>query len=102
MYFTILYTCLRRKTTAWFQGKLTCCELLIQQGADINSLDGLGRTPLHYACVNSNRMVACLLLNHGADPHALDSEEKVFTNLPKLVFSVLPYFILESIHENLQ
>ncbi|XP_075259579.1 arf-GAP with coiled-coil, ANK repeat and PH domain-containing protein 2-like isoform X2 [Convolutriloba macropyga] len=61
---------------ATFGGKLTCCELLIQQGADINSLDGLGRTPLHYACVNSNRMVACLLLNHGADPHALDSEEK--------------------------
>merc|ERR1712226_383796 len=28
---------------ATFGGKLTCCELLIQQGADINSLDGLGR-----------------------------------------------------------
>ncbi|XP_063724444.1 arf-GAP with coiled-coil, ANK repeat and PH domain-containing protein 3-like [Symsagittifera roscoffensis] len=57
-------------------GKLTCCELLMQQGADIDSVDSLGRTSLHYACMNSNRMVACLLLNHGADPHALDMDEK--------------------------
>ncbi|XP_063722834.1 arf-GAP with coiled-coil, ANK repeat and PH domain-containing protein 3-like isoform X2 [Symsagittifera roscoffensis] len=61
---------------ATFGGKLTCCELLMQQGADIDSVDSLGRTPLHYACMNSNRMVACLLLNHGADPHALDMDEK--------------------------
>ena len=43
----------------------------------MDSRDKQGRTPLHFACINSNRMVACLLLNHGADPHALDVEEKV-------------------------
>jgi ankyrin repeat protein len=43
---------------------------MLQRGADVNSKDGLGETPLHYAARYCRVGVAELLLKAGADPNA--------------------------------
>ncbi|KAL3537806.1 hypothetical protein ACH5RR_001172 [Cinchona calisaya] len=54
-------------------GSLSCLELLIQAGADVNVTAG-GATPLHIAADNgSPEMIECLLKG-GADPNAIDEE----------------------------
>lgn len=47
---------------------------LLSFGANVNSRDCIGRTPLFRACINDNIKVVGILLDHGADPDVLDND----------------------------
>ena len=75
-------------------------ELLIKYGADVNALDDNGRSPLRYIYAFSNflsprsKEMRRLLLENGADPHAIDNKGGQVTDAPgnataKLVFEGL-------------
>ncbi|KAG6495451.1 hypothetical protein ZIOFF_043275 [Zingiber officinale] len=51
-------------------------ELLLQYGANVNSTDVKGRTPLHHCILRGRHLLAKLLLTRGADPHAMDEDGK--------------------------
>ncbi|XP_010926864.1 ADP-ribosylation factor GTPase-activating protein AGD3 isoform X1 [Elaeis guineensis] len=51
-------------------------ELLLQYGANVNSADFRGRTPLHHCILKGRHLFARLLLSRGADPQATDREGK--------------------------
>ena len=51
-------------------GHVEVCLFLIEQGANINYIDELGRTPLHRAATNGHAEVCRLLLEQGTDVHA--------------------------------
>lgn len=57
---------------ASFYGDLFLVLRLLQEGADVNLRDGLGRAPLWAAAVNNHVDVTQLLLEHGADVAAMD------------------------------
>lgn len=50
------------------EGKFALASDLLEQGADINEVDGNGATALIYAVLNDQEGVARLLLERGADP----------------------------------
>uniref|UniRef100_A0A2P2LTN6 Uncharacterized protein MANES_08G101900 n=3 Tax=Rhizophora mucronata TaxID=61149 RepID=A0A2P2LTN6_RHIMU len=52
-------------------------ELLLQYGANINSADSRGQTPLHRCIVGGRAAFAKLLLTRAADPRALNREGKL-------------------------
>ncbi|XP_065853514.1 uncharacterized protein [Euphorbia lathyris] len=54
-------------------GSLTCIELLVQAGANVNVHAG-GATPLHIAADNGSLYILDCLLKAGADPNALDDD----------------------------
>lgn len=54
------------------QARLDICEILIAHGAEINSQDKLGATPLHRAAKVGNKMMLELLIRYGANVNALD------------------------------
>lgn len=47
---------------------------LLKQGTNPNTKDQKGRTPLHYAFQNNDRIASTLLLNKGADINAQDND----------------------------
>ncbi|KAG8719805.1 hypothetical protein FRC08_001992 [Ceratobasidium sp. 394] len=47
-----------------------CVRLLVQQGADVQSGDLLGWTPLHYATLHAPPTLVSYLATHGCDPFA--------------------------------
>ena len=49
-------------------------NLLLENGADPNIKNNMGRTPLHLACEKQDIEQAKLLLKHGADPLVLDNK----------------------------
>ncbi|OAY42537.1 ADP-ribosylation factor GTPase-activating protein AGD3 isoform X2 [Manihot esculenta] len=51
-------------------------ELLLQYGANINSTDLRGQTPLHRCILRGRATFAKLLLSRGADPRAVNGEGK--------------------------
>ncbi|KAB5564778.1 hypothetical protein DKX38_004832 [Salix brachista] len=51
-------------------------ELLLQYGANINSTDSRGQTPLHRCILRGRPFFAKLLLSRGADPRAVNGEGK--------------------------
>ncbi|KAJ9549221.1 hypothetical protein OSB04_021764 [Centaurea solstitialis] len=53
--------------------KSELCELLIEEGADIDAVDRAGQTPIMSAVICHNKEVALLLIRHGAD---IDVEDK--------------------------
>ncbi|XP_068960277.1 arf-GAP with coiled-coil, ANK repeat and PH domain-containing protein 1 [Petaurus breviceps papuanus] len=55
---------------------LLACEFLLQNGANVNQADSMGRTPLHHATILGHTGLACLFLKRGADLGAQDSEGK--------------------------
>lgn len=57
-------------------GSLIVCEFLLQNGADVNQRDSLGRAPLHHATLLGRTGQVCLFLKRGADQHALDQEQQ--------------------------
>jgi ankyrin repeat protein len=57
-------------------GELKVCELLADQGADVNTPDAAGDTPLHKAASGGNPRVVRLLLDRGAKPDARNAAGK--------------------------
>ncbi|XP_072497326.1 arf-GAP with coiled-coil, ANK repeat and PH domain-containing protein 1 isoform X2 [Notamacropus eugenii] len=55
---------------------LLACEFLLQNGANVNQADSMGRSPLHHATILGHTGLACLFLKRGADLGAQDSEGK--------------------------
>ncbi len=53
-------------------GDVSSVEQLLQTGADVNALDGDGRTPLIHAAANGHTQVVGALLDAGADANASD------------------------------
>ncbi|CAN6218318.1 unnamed protein product [Urochloa humidicola] len=49
-------------------------ELLLQYGANVNSTDSRGRTPLHHCIMKGRHVYAKLLLSRGADSQATDRD----------------------------
>lgn len=58
------------------QGHLDCVKLLIQAGADVNSVNAGKHTPLHEAAYRGYDAVLCELLIRGADPHAKSNQRR--------------------------
>ena len=50
------------------------CEVLIDAGADIETKDDMGRTPLHYACKSGELAVVKMLVKAGAEVPVTDNE----------------------------
>ena len=50
------------------------CLRAIEQGGDVNGVDGHGRTPLFMASWKGHRGVCALLLEHGANVHKMDQD----------------------------
>lgn len=48
--------------------RLLFIDPLVEAGADLNALDGSGRTPFAEACINGSREVAEKLVSMGANP----------------------------------
>ncbi|MBA0596368.1 hypothetical protein Gohar_021305, partial [Gossypium harknessii] len=55
-------------------GKSALCELLIEEGAEVDATDRAGQTPLMSAVICQNKEVALLLIRHGADVDIEDKE----------------------------
>ncbi|THU59712.1 hypothetical protein C4D60_Mb07t04930 [Musa balbisiana] len=49
-------------------------ELLLQYGANVNSTDFKGRTPLHHCILRGRQLFSKLLLTRGANPRAIDDD----------------------------
>ncbi|KAF3327641.1 ADP-ribosylation factor GTPase-activating protein AGD3 isoform X1 [Carex littledalei] len=58
------------------EADLGMVELLLQYGANVNSVDARGRAPLHHCILKGRALYAKLLLARGADPHASDMDGK--------------------------
>ncbi len=56
-------------------------ERLLRQGADLNTGDKEGNTPLHRAAANCRYALAQLLIQHGADPNARNNQGKTPADL---------------------
>lgn len=63
---TPLHVCAR-------MGNLKILEILLQSGADVNAVDGEGRTALHYGVQNGREEIVRALLGHSADASILDN-----------------------------
>ncbi|KAF4396349.1 hypothetical protein G4B88_019149 [Cannabis sativa] len=62
------------KDKASSTGNSELCELLIEEGADIDAVDRSGQTPLMNAVICDNKEVSLLLVRHGADVDVEDKE----------------------------
>ena len=60
---------------ASFFGQLPAVRVLLAAGADVEAIshNSLKNTPLHAAAAGKHERIALLLLEHGADPHAVDA-----------------------------
>lgn len=72
-----LHFCKRAQSISVVPCPLLClCTSPGQNGADVNAKDMLKMTALHWAAEHSHKKVAELLLEHGADVHALSKFDK--------------------------
>uniref|UniRef100_A0AAR2M2M2 Arf-GAP with coiled-coil, ANK repeat and PH domain-containing protein n=1 Tax=Pygocentrus nattereri TaxID=42514 RepID=A0AAR2M2M2_PYGNA len=55
---------------------LAACEFLLQNGANVNQADSIGRGPLHHATILGHTGLVCLFLKRGADYNAKDIHQK--------------------------
>ena len=67
----------QRLLSAAQDGDLALVEQAMQNGANLESTDNLGKTPLHLACCNGHLdVVRYLLTSHGANLEATDNNGK--------------------------
>ena len=59
---------------AAYQGDALSVEILLKHGANLNTRDDSGLTPLHWAVVRGNKVCILRLLEMGAEIHAKDNE----------------------------
>ncbi|XP_056270017.1 arf-GAP with coiled-coil, ANK repeat and PH domain-containing protein 2-like isoform X3 [Pseudoliparis swirei] len=57
-------------------GSLVTCEFLLQNAANVNQQDAVGRGPLHHATMLGHTGQVCLFLKRGANQNASDIDEK--------------------------
>ena len=65
---------------AW-RGHEEVAELLIAKGADVNTKNKDGGTPLHNATWKGHKEIAKLLIDNGADVNAKRADEEAWTPL---------------------
>ena len=58
------------KEREYFSGHYA--SIFVEKGADVNAVDDMGWTPLHWAAWHGRKRGAVVLLEHGADPDAID------------------------------
>jgi ankyrin repeat protein/ABC-type amino acid transport substrate-binding protein len=63
------------------RGRLDAVTLLLKRGAEVNTEDNLGNTPLSDALDHKHIETAALLLKNGADANAIDSDHKSMLSL---------------------
>ena len=63
--------------------------LLISNGVPINSVDEIGTTPLHWACLHGNVKMVELLLSYNANIKALD--EGLYSNNTLLIYILISF-----------
>lgn len=66
-------------------------KLLLQYGADINSKNLVGVTPLFFACLQKNNLNIDTLLEYGADPYILNNENQYIMNNPMIKENIKLY-----------
>jgi len=59
---------------ATFDGLIEKVERMVEQGADVNARDNVGRTPLHIAAAENHTLDMRVLFNLGADLNAKDGQ----------------------------
>jgi ankyrin repeat protein len=59
-------------------------KLLLEHGADPNTQDEYGDTPLHWAAFGDNVEVVKLLLEYGADPTVKDKDGRTPLDLARV------------------
>ena len=71
--------------------KKLVAEILLEAGADVNTTNKEGKTPLHVAATWDKKLIAEILLEAGADVHFKDKEGKTPLDIAKnrKVFRVL-------------
>jgi hypothetical protein len=72
--------CFEKTMDKWFEKEqlhfavqhndLVRVKELVESGVNPNTFDGIGKTPLHYACKNEYFTIAEYLIGHGADVNA--------------------------------
>jgi len=66
-------------------------KLLLQYGADINSKNLVGVTPLFFACLQENILNIDTLLEYGADPYIMNNENQYIMNNPMIKENIKLY-----------
>jgi len=68
-------------------GHAQACQLLLEQGADVNALNQFGDTPLHRAAWKNHIKTCELLLQHGAGPsrEVKNKDDKMPVELARLL-----------------
>ena len=66
---------------------------LIKEFANVNAKNKKGETPLHYAVQHNDKDLISLLLEHGADRHIQDCDNKTPLNLAQKISSDLLTFL---------
>ena len=70
--FMNLLKCMKLSLTKGFLQLQQVVKSLVQHRADVQSVDGYGRTSLHWSCKVANMDVSVFLIEHGADVMAVD------------------------------
>lgn len=73
---TLLENIDRRLQNAAARGKLKKVESLLKRGANVNSQDGVGFSPLHLAAMNEERETVEILLKNGADVNSKNDDDE--------------------------
>jgi len=66
-------------------------KLLLQYGANINSTNIVGVTPLFFACLQENHLNIDTLLEYGADPYIMNNENQYIMNNPMINEDIKEY-----------